>query len=751
MIGPALWIGGVYPSAVLTSLCLGVAAVVCVGWFRHRRGLRVPASAVLAAVACLITMLQWVPWSSGFRTALAPKVADAVTRAVDGSGAAVWEGLTISPGDTGLEVGRLFALLLLIVAAANLSWRWTAAAVALCGSVVVLLGLVHHAFDLHAIYGLYATVDVDPSQTASLLTSFVNPNHQSGLFLLGLFCAAGLAVDVRAQTRSARDVLTHARRREYHLMCLAAIALMLIGLVLSRSRGAMLAAAAVAPLALWWAWQPLGRSKPGERSQTLTRGLLLVAGVVGVAALVRLGAWDEVLSLGASGPGEPFEKLRLSWSALPLTQWSPVLGTGRGTFFDLFPLVNPETGSLVHTHLESVPLTMRVEWGLFGIAIGGGLLAWWLAAVFGTRKRRSSQARRVVLCGMLALALQNVGDFSVEFLGVAAPAAALVGSLSPRTWRVRRRAWIATLSIFFPLSLGIAAASAPWSWTTRDAVIDDVIAGEVSAAKALRMLPLSGALHLALARQAASRGAWQEALPRARAATQLRPGLADAWLVRAAVEDAVHPGTDEATQALKLALERLDQPLESTHISYLHERYPDPASLVAVMPDDRVAWLRVVVPMIDIHPGYAAVLIAERTADDRHPRVLEQQVTVALRQGNAALALHAARLLREQQPEHASSHLLVVRALRSFENPRERDIQVALDRGLKHVEEPAGRGQLEEAIIRSLMATASSPDLARAQELSETMMTRPADRATLQRRHQLTRELERLLEAQAHE
>lgn len=744
VIAPALWIGGVFPSTVLASLCLGVAAVGCVGFFRHRRGVRVPASAILAGAACLLTAVQWVPWSTGFRQAVAPRLASTVERAV-GTATDVWAGLTTSPGDTGLEVGRLFALLLLTVAAANFSWRLSAAAVAVCSSVVVLIGLFHHAFDMHAIYGVYQAVDIDPSQTASLLTSFVNPNHQSGLMLLGLFCAAGLAVDVRAQTRSARDSMTHARRRELHLMCMSAIALLVVGLVLSRSRGAMLAGAIVTPLALWWAWMPTNKGRAGERSQLLTRGLVVAASVVAVVALVRAGAWDEVLSLGHDG--DPTQKLRLAWSAMPLTEWSPVLGTGRGTFIDLFPLVNPATGSLVHTHLESVPLTMRVEWGLFGIAIGGGLLAWWLGAVFGTKKRRSSQARRVVLCGLLALAIQNVGDFSVEFLGVAAPAAALVGGLSPRTWRVRRRVWIPVLALSFPLVFGIAATSAPYSWTARDSVVEAVANDALPATQALRMLPLSSRLHASVARRYAERGAWDAALPRARAATMLRPGSADVWFLRAAVEDAVEPDASAGREALGRALAKLERPLAPAHLMYLQERYPDPLALVPLMAQDRVAWLRTAGPMIEQNPDYAAVLIAARAADDRHPRVLEQQVEVALRQGNAALALHAARLLREQQPQRAAAHLLVVRALRSFEFERERDIQQALQRALREVDDAAGRGQLEEALIRSWMATGERGDLERASELTEPMMSRPADRATLQRRHTLSRSLAAALEA----
>lgn len=746
VIVPALWLGGVFPETVVATLCIAAVAVVCVGHFRHKRGVRVPASATLVAFACLVTLIQWVPWGSSWRASVAPKLAAKVDAALVDTGVAGWQGLTVAPGDTGLEVGRLFALLLVIVAAANLSWRWTAIGVAAASCLVTLLGLFHHAFDIHAIYGLYHTVDIDPAQTASLLTSFVNPNHQSGLMLLGLFCAAGLAVDVRAQTHSARDTFTHARRRELHLMCLAAIGLLLVGLVLSRSRGAMLAGAVVTPLALWWAWMPESGAKGVRRGQKLTRGLTLIATTAALAWLIRMGAWDEVMSFSNAG-SESFEKLHLAWSALALNEWSPVLGTGRGTFLDLFAMVDPSPGALVHTHLESVPLTMRVEWGLFGIAIGGGVLAWWLSAVIGARKRRSCQARRLVLCGLLALAIQNLSDFSVEFLGVAAPTAALVGALSPRTWRVKRRVWVTVLAVGLPGAMAIAATQSPWSWTQREAVIDAVVAGELPATEALRMLPMSGRLHLRLAREAAQSGAWEQALPRVRAATMLRPGSADGWLLRAAVEDAMDPeGEGEGgAEALQEALRLLEKPLESTHTTYLRVRYPDPSALAARMPEERAAWLRVVVPMIAEDPDYAAALIGARAAVDRHPRVLEQQVEVALVQHNSALALHAARLLREQTRHLASSHLRVVRALRSFEVPRERDIQAALETALEQIDELAGRGQIEEALVRSLMATAKPDDLERARVLVESLQERPADRATLKRRHTLAEELREMM------
>ncbi|MBL4683122.1 MAG: hypothetical protein JKY37_00920 [Nannocystaceae bacterium] len=73
-----------------------------------------------------------------------------------------------------------------------------------------------------------------------------------------------------------------------------------------------------------------------------------------------------------------------------------------------------------------MPAAMIVEWGwLGGGAVFVGLTAWWLLAFFRTRGRRDATARRIVLLGMLAVAIQNAADFSLELLGVAAPMVAL--------------------------------------------------------------------------------------------------------------------------------------------------------------------------------------------------------------------------------------------------------------------------------------------------------------------------------------
>ena len=80
-----------------------------------------------------------------------------------------------------------------------------------------------------------------------------------------------------------------------------------------------------------------------------------------------------------------------------------------------------------------------------GPLVGGALAvllpAWWISSMRHAGRHDDGRARRVALLGLFALAVQGLADFSLEFLGVAAPACALAGALSasrPRTLSAAR-------------------------------------------------------------------------------------------------------------------------------------------------------------------------------------------------------------------------------------------------------------------------------------------------------------------------
>lgn len=745
--GPALWLGGV-PSAVVPVFVVVVLALWARLCTRSENPLRVPYGAAVGLFAATLTLLQWLPLPLALRELLAPGLTARVAAALEGSGALPWPGLSPVPGDSALEAARLLALTTLFVGAAQLSWRVSAALVTLIGALVAIIGLTQAVLGVDAIYGLYQPIQVDPAKVPSLLTTFVNANHQAGLFLLGIFSAGALAVHLRLQGSSATDPALIGRLRERRLAALAALAIQGAALILSLSRAAIVALAIVTPVALILAWRrPSGasRSDRGAPSRLwLQRGALTLG--LGLLAVVvaRQGAWAQLATLWRLGEVET--KFRIAADAVALVELSPLVGIGRGAFMDLFPAVDSRPLGVVHTHLESAPAAMIVEWGpIAGGVIALGLLWWWIAAVYTAGSGRHVSARRVALCGPLALAIHNLADFNLEFLGVAAPLCALAGSLSERRafFRVPARSALVGGSTALVGALLLSLWALPHTWQNRLAGDAAVASGDMSPETAQRMRPLDASLHILLAQRALAAGDWHQARIRATVASQLQPANSDAWLRLA---HAARELEDKPTAALALAraLATVRRPPEPELARYLLDRYPNAEELAALMPRELAPWTMVMESLVAEAPAYAAILAAARSqVDGREAPVLQMQVRLALALDNPALALHYARLLRTLAPHDVQSYLLFARALQSQKVPRERELQRDLEEvlALGLIHDPAEVALIEETLITSLLRDGQPDALARARELMPRLLARPGDRAALQRRHALQRAL----------
>jgi hypothetical protein len=353
---PALMLGGVPPTAVLAFL-----VVMLVLWqrlcTRSKSPLLVPRAALLGLGVTLWTCAQWAPLP-GVREAFAPELHAAVQQALAGTGVQARAGLSVCPGDTGLECARLLGLTLLFVAAAQLSWRTAATAAALAGSAVALAGLAHEALGLQAIYGVYAARDVDLAALPSMLSTFVNPNHQSGLLLLGTFAAGGLAADQHRQGLDTRDPSKVDRYGDRFLAAMAALTVQVPALVLSLSRGAIVALLLVAPLATWLGLRRQRSERQGQRRRSRHMSplrMVVAVGLVGLFLLVaQHGAWRELGTLlDLADPDADLDtKLRVAQDGLGLVAVSPWLGIGRGAFIDVFPPFDSAPTHVLHTHLE---------------------------------------------------------------------------------------------------------------------------------------------------------------------------------------------------------------------------------------------------------------------------------------------------------------------------------------------------------------------------------------------------------------
>jgi hypothetical protein len=226
-------------------------------------------------------------------------------------------------------------------------------------------------------------------------------------------------------------------------------------------------------------------------------------------------------------------------------------------------------------------------------------------------------------------------------------------------------------------------------------------------------------------------------------ATRLHPNDADPWWLLTAAEYGL--GNREASaSALARTLAVVRKPLPREVVDTLLERYPSADELAARMPEALVPWTLVMESIIPAAPSYAAILAATRTQVDRQePEVLRLQVRIALETQNPALARYHASLLRQLAPDDAVSHLLLVRALRAFAVPREREIQAAIEQALERpLGDAAEVGLLEEELVESLLREGTPAARERARELLPRLLTRPGDRASLQRRNALREALQ---------
>ncbi|MCG8555600.1 MAG: hypothetical protein MJD61_09995, partial [Proteobacteria bacterium] len=128
------------------------------------------------------------------------------------------------------------------------------------------------------------------------------------------------------------------------------------------------------------------------------------------------------------------DKLRLVGQALLFVGESPVFGVGRGAFASTFP------SAFGTTHRYDYPENLVAQWtGEWGIPVALMLLAACMVALGRTLLDDRPADTKAAALGLLALGVHNMVDFSLELLGVATVAAAVLGAISARTKRHHSR------------------------------------------------------------------------------------------------------------------------------------------------------------------------------------------------------------------------------------------------------------------------------------------------------------------------
>lgn len=284
---------------------------------------------------------------------------------------------------------------------------------------------------LQAFYGVVvqlANFDVSPvigmNEANRARGSFVYQNHFANYLALALCVAIGLLMSQLSGERTqrnwrqlSRDILSTMLSAK--MMLRLAMILMVVGLVMSRSRmgnAAFFASlVAVALLALWFYKRPPALLKPLVIS-ILLLDMVLVSSMFG---LEKLQQRYEDTSFASEARDE------VVVDSIPLLTEHGFTGSGGGTFYTVFPAVQPKPYSGFYDHAHNDYLQFAIE---VGVPITALLMLWlaWLAWQALQVMRTHEQKLERGLCfaalmAMLHMALHSTVDFSLQ-----APANALL-------------------------------------------------------------------------------------------------------------------------------------------------------------------------------------------------------------------------------------------------------------------------------------------------------------------------------------
>lgn len=259
--------------------------------------------------------------------------------------------------------------------------------------------------------------------------TFANPNHFANYVAMALAAYVWLAwSSVSASRRSARH---HGQSRTRMLALWGAGGmLLLVGILMSHSRGAALAGlpAALCAFAVAAAMGPRGRA---------WRATLVTAGVALLAAVALVG-FDFVFSrfqLHAFSRDASFRELLATSTLEGAAQFWP-WGAGWGSYAAVFPRFQPATvvGTANYAHNDYAQLLF--EGGIFALLLAAAFA--WLAATRALQLVRSALARgrlrreemASALCGLglLGFLLHSLVEFNMHIPANAIAAALLAGA-----------------------------------------------------------------------------------------------------------------------------------------------------------------------------------------------------------------------------------------------------------------------------------------------------------------------------------
>jgi O-antigen ligase len=387
--------------------------------------------------------------------------------------------LSLYPGATRRELGRLLAVFLVFAAVRN-NIASPAALRRLC-VVAVVNGT---ALSLFALFQLFTsprnTLYWSYESLGQVFGPFINRNHFSFYVNLCIGLGVGLLVSRRAASPATAPDETTAtapdspwlapRGALWHdptaVWICAALAIMVSTVLFSLSRGGVLALGA--GMVVYTLTYMLRR----PRSYRLGAALAVGAAALALASWFGLGL--IMARLGTLWGGQALENRLPVWSrVLPAAGAFPVCGTGLGTFRYVEPMYRSEgqEGDLVWDHAHNDYLELLVEGGAVALA----LAVFAVGAVFflgfrAARRHKGSAAGGLALGCLIAfttLVVHSFGEFGIHVPAITLLAAILCAHLcslgaSQGEYRVRLGGVAPATGAAACLALALLLGTAGW-------------------------------------------------------------------------------------------------------------------------------------------------------------------------------------------------------------------------------------------------------------------------------------------------
>jgi O-antigen ligase len=399
----------------LASLVVGASARV--NW-------RVAASVVAIAVAC---GLQLAPLPPGALKWISPAT-DHLLRQYDmayANGIALTHPLSIDPASTwrGLTFLGCFGLLLVgltRILTRREVCRITALITAL-GALLALGAIIQRATSAGKVYGFW-----EPLMPGTPFGPFLNRNHFAGWMLMalpltvGLFCGLVARSIAQRPLHRATSAWFSSPAASRVILVGFAIVSMALSLVLSTSRLGLCGFAAALLLAGWFV-----KRNRVTRTHRAVAGAYLLLLVVGIAASVLVGLDQSIARFTDPGARDLGGRLPIWSDTARIIRDFPLGGTGLNTYgtATLFYQTTLPDKHLREAHNDY--LQLAAEGGLLlGIPVAIAF-AFFVREVYERFREASDELtvywiRTGAVTGLVAVALQSIGEFSLQMPGNAA-------------------------------------------------------------------------------------------------------------------------------------------------------------------------------------------------------------------------------------------------------------------------------------------------------------------------------------------